>query len=254
MNAVRYERRGRVTIVTIDRPDARNAVNGAVARGLDDALDRFERDDDAWVGVLTGAGSAFCAGVDLKVVAAGGMEELWTEHGFAGVVQYPRTKPLIAAVDGPALAGGCEIALACDLVVASKRATFGLPEVKLGLIAVAGGMFRLPRAMPMQVAMKAMLTGEPISAEAAHAYGLAVDLVEPGTALDAAVELAIQICANAPLAVRASRRVALAALGRPEQELWDLSRSEGKAIRQSADYREGPRAFVEKRRPAWTGG
>jgi enoyl-CoA hydratase len=241
-----------VTIVTIDRPDAR-AVNGAVARGLDDALDRFERDDDAWVGVLTGAGSAFCAGVDLKVVAAGEMEELRTEHGFAGVVQYPRTNPLIAAVDGPALAGGCEIALACDLVVASKRATFGLPEVKLGLIAVAGGMFRLPRAMPMQVAMKAMLTGEPISAEAAHAYGLAVDLVEPGMALDAAVELAVQICANAPLAVRASRRVALAALGRPEQELWDLSRSEGEAIRQSPDYREGPRAFVEKRRPAWTG-
>lgn len=253
MEPVLYEQRGRVAIITIDRPDARNAVNREVAVGLDEAITRLEADDGTWVGILAGEGKVFCAGADLKVVAQGGLKEIFTEHGFAGVVQHPRTKPMIAAIDGPALAGGCEIALECDLVVASTAASFGLPEVKRGLIAGAGGIFRLPRAIPTAVAMKAVLTGDPIDAETAHRYGLVTDLVEPGTAVSAAVELADRICANAPLAVQASRRVVLAAHDRTEDELWELCRSEGRVIRHSNDFKEGPRAFVEKRQPQWTG-
>src|SRR5947208_4042830 len=204
---VDYEELGRIAVITIRRPEARNAVNGDVAAGIEAAIDRLESSADAWVGILTGEGPVFSAGADLKAISAGGAGGLQTERGgFGGITRRERTKPLVAAVDGPALAGGCEIALACDLIVASRQAAFGLPEVKRSLVAAAGGLFRLPRALPRNVALEIVLTGDPIDAERAHALGLANQLVEPGQALDAAIALAERICANAPLAVRASRR------------------------------------------------
>src|SRR5438876_1736100 len=205
------ETRGRVAILTINRPEARNAVNGAVANGIEEGIDRLEADDELWAGVIAATGPVFSAGADLKLIATGGIAEMETERGgFAGLVRRERRKPLVAAVDGLALAGGCEIALACDLIVASRNASFGLPEVKRSLVAAAGGLFRLPRALPRNVALEIVLTGDPIGAERAYALGLANQLVEPGEALDAAIALAERICGNAPLAGRASRRALLA--------------------------------------------
>ena len=203
---VDYETRGRVALLTIRRPEARNAVNGEVAKGMEAAIDRLEDDPEVWVGVLTGEGPVFSAGADLKALAAGDRVSLGTERGgFAGITRRQRTKPIIAAVDGPALAGGLEIVLACDLVVASGNARFGIPEVKRALVAAAGGLFRLPRALPRNVALEMGLTGDPISAERAHALGLVNELVEPGAAVDAAIALAERIVTNAPLAVRRTR-------------------------------------------------
>src|SRR3989442_14881612 len=166
---VEYEQRGRIAVLTINRPEARNAVNGEVAQGMEGGIDRLEDDPEVWAGVVAGEGPVFSAGADLKVIAAGSPAELQTERGgFGGIARRERTKPLVAAVDGPALAGGCEIALACDLIVASKNAAFGLPEVKRSLVAAAGGLFRLPRALPPKVAMEVVLTGDPITAERAY--------------------------------------------------------------------------------------
>src|SRR5688572_22217404 len=166
MAIVEYEQRGHVAVLTINRPEARNAVNGEVASGIEEAIDKIEADDDTWVSVLTGAGSVFSAGADLKAISSGQAAGLNTEKGgFAGLVRRSRTKPLIAAVDGPALAGGCEIALACDLIVASTNARFGVPEVKRSLVAAGGGLFRLPQALPTKVAMELVLTGDPIEAD-----------------------------------------------------------------------------------------
>src|SRR3954470_14348602 len=205
---VEYEQRGRVALLTINRPEARNAVNGAVANGMEEAIDRLEADDDVWVGILTGTGSVFSAGADLKAIAEGTAAQMQTKKGgFAGIARRERTKPIIAAVNGPALAGGCEIVLSCDLVVASTEARFGIPEVKRSLVAAAGGLFRLPRALPRNVAMELALTGDPIDAERAHALGLVNVLTEPGGAVDGALALAERIAVNAPLAVRASREV-----------------------------------------------
>ena len=206
------------------------------------------------MGIVAGTGPVFSAGADLKEVAAGRIATLSTERGgFAGITRLARTKPLIAAVDGPALAGGCEIVLACDLVVASRAARFGLPEVKRSLIAAAGGLFRLPRVLPRNVALELALTGDPITAERAHQLGMVNELCEPGSALDAAAALAGRIVANAPIAVRLSREVMLATARADDEEAWPISDAATGKVRETEDFQEGPRAFVEKRRPVWSG-
>jgi enoyl-CoA hydratase len=252
--AVDFEQRGPFAVVTINRPEARNAVNGAVAQGIEEAIDKIEADDDTWVGILTGVPPVFCAGADLKEINSGNAAALATARGgFGGVVQRERTKPLIAAVDGPALAGGTEIVLSCDLVVASNTATFGIPEVKRSLVAAAGGLFRLGRKIPLNLAMELALTGDPISAEVAHHHGLVNRLCEPGEALDVATALAEQICANAPVAVRESRRVVIEATNAADEVGWKMSaEGMGKAM-QSEDFSEGLMAFIEKRPPQWKG-
>ena len=246
---------GHTAVITIRRPEARNAVNAEVASGIEAAIDELESNDDLWVGVLAGEGPVFCAGADLKAVASGQAAGLNTSRGgFAGFVKRDREKPVIAAVDGPALAGGCEITLACDLVVASRAASFGVPEVKRSLVAAGGGLFRLPRALPRNIAMELALTGDPITAERAQELGLVNALVEPGEALDAALALAERINANAPLAVRASRRVLLGAYEPVEDdEHWIRSNGAFARIAQTQDFQEGPRAFIEKRPPSWSG-
>lgn len=251
---VEFEVKGRVGIITINRPEARNAVNGEVAAGIEAAIDRIEEDDEIWVGVITGEGTVFCAGADLKAIATGQAAALQTERGgFAGIARRQREKPMIAAVDGPALAGGCEIVLSCDLVVASTNAAFGIPEVKRSLIAAAGGLFRLPRALPRAVAMELALTGDPIDAERALALGLVNQLVGPGEAVGGALALAERICANAPLAVRESRKVVLAAATEDDDTLWQITNAGFATVASSEDFAEGPRAFIEKRAPQWKG-
>lgn len=249
--SVRYEDRGHVAVITIDRPEARNAVDGDVARGIEAGLDRAES-SAARVVVLTGVPPVFCAGADLKAIGAGEAASLSTERGgFAGVTARVRTLPLIAAVDGPALAGGTEIVLSCDLVVASERARFGIPEVKRGLIAGAGGLFRLGRVLPLNVAMEAALTGDPIEAAAAHRYGWVNELCPPGAALERALALAERVAVNAPLAVRESRRIVAATMH--EDEAWAHTLAAADRVLATEDVAEGVRAFVEKRAPVWTG-
>jgi len=257
---VLYDVRERVAVITLNRPEARNAVNREVASGLEAAVDRLEADPDVWVGVLcadTGAQErpVFCAGADLKVIQeAGDASPLHTERGgFAGYVFRDRTKPIVAAVDGLAVAGGLEIALASDIVVATTRSAFGLPEVKRNLVAAAGGLYRLPRAIGTAVAMDVVLTGEPISAQRAHDLGLVSRLVAPGEALEEALRVAAQIVASAPLAVRASRRVVRASLDDEEDELRQLSARLLSEVLASQDASEGLAAFAEKRTPQWRG-
>ncbi|MBA3655710.1 MAG: enoyl-CoA hydratase/isomerase family protein, partial [Actinobacteria bacterium] len=191
---IKFEKKGAIGIITIDRPEAKNAVNAEVASGIESAIDALEADGELWVGIIASSGDVFCAGADLKAISSGQAGGLQTERGgFAGFVQRERTKPVIAAVDGPALAGGCEIVLAADLVVASEISRFGIPEVKRSLVAAAGGLFRLPRAIPRNVEMEAALTGDPISAERAFHFGLVNELVPAGQALSAAIALAERI-------------------------------------------------------------
>jgi enoyl-CoA hydratase len=252
--AVDFEQRGPFAVVKINRPEARNAVNGAVAQGIEGAIDRIEADDGIWVGILTGEPPVFCAGADLKEINAGNAANLQTKRGgFGGIVQRARTKPIIAAVDGPALAGGTEIVVSCDLVVASTTATFGIPEVKRSLVAAAGGLFRLGRKIPLNVAMELALTGDPITAEIAHHHGLVNRLVEPGEALGAAIALAERICANAPVAVRESRRVVIEATNAPDDVGWKMSLEGMAAAMSSEDFGEGLTAFIDKRPPVWKG-
>jgi enoyl-CoA hydratase len=255
VSAVEYALDGHVAVIRINRSEARNAVNAAVAEGIEAAVDRVEGDDAVWLAILTGVPPVFCAGADLKEVNAGRAAGLNTKRGgFAGFVRRERSKPVIAAVEGPALAGGTEICLACDLVVASREARFGVPEVKRSLVAAAGGLFRLPEKIPMNVAMELALTGEPIDAERAYSFGLVNHLVEPGAALARATELARQIEANAPLAVRATRRIMLASAAAPDEATkWKLSGGGFAEVMASEDLKEGLEAFIEKRPPQWKG-
>lgn len=249
---VTFETRDHIAVLTIDRPEARNAVNGAVASGMEAALDRYEADESLWAAVLTGNGPVFSAGADLKEIAAGNAGSLSTaKGGFGGLVQRERTKPLIAAVTGPALAGGCELALACDLLVVSREAYFGLPEVKRALLAVAGGLFRLPRAIGMAPAMEVILTGEPLSATRAYELGMVNRVVDPDRVLDEALALAATIAANAPLAVQASRNLASRAFIDDDASLWRAGFVAFQENMQTEDSKEGPRAFIEKRAPNW---
>jgi enoyl-CoA hydratase len=255
---VTYEVRGQVALITLNRPDARNAVNDELAQAMEAAIDRLESETDVWVGVLTAntqghSKPVFCAGADLKALNAGGQTLGTQRGGFAGFVYRERTKPIIAAVDGLATAGGCEIVLAADMVVATTQSSFGLAEVKRNLIAGAGGLFRLPRAIGQAVAMEVILTGEPLSAERAFQLGLVNRLVEPGTAVQEAIVLAEKIATSAPLAVAASRRVVLASAYATDEELKDLTNKEFAPILQSEDTKEGLMAFIEKRAPQWKG-
>ena len=256
MNAVLTELRDRVLIITLNRPEVRNAVDGDIATGVEAAIDRLEGDDDVLIGIITGHGSAFCAGADLKVLAQAdpaAMPALTKRGHFAGFVNRERTKPVIAAVNGPAVAGGFEIVLACDLVVAAKTAVFGLPEAKRSLVAFAGGVFRSPRALPLNVAMEIALTGEPIDVERAYSLGFVNRIAEPGEVLDEALALANLITANAPLAVREIRKIVRGAVHHDDHAQFLAAREASRRVEQTEDYREGPRSFVEKRPPDWKG-
>ncbi|EID13126.1 crotonase/enoyl-CoA hydratase family protein [Mycolicibacterium phlei] len=250
------ERRGNVLIITINRPEARNAVNSAVSTAVGDALQMAQDDPEVRAVVLTGAGESFCAGADLKAIAR--RENLFhpehQEWGFAGYVHHYIDKPTIAAVNGTALGGGTELALASDLVVAEERAKFGLPEVKRGLIAAAGGVFRIVDHLPRKIAMELLFTGDPISSADALKWGLINQVVPDGTAVDAAVALAERITCNAPLAVWASKRVAMGVdngviVG--DEPGWARTLREIIPVMRSEDAKEGPLAFAEKRQPVW---
>jgi enoyl-CoA hydratase len=250
--AVLTERRGNVLLITLNRPDARNAVNLALAEGVAAALDELDAADDLSVGILTGAGKAFCAGMDLKAFVTG--ESPWVgDRGFAGIVQRSSKKPLIAAVEGFAVAGGLEIALACDLIVAARNAKVGVPEVKRSLVAAGGALLRLPRRVGHGPAMWLLLTGEAIDAERAHGMGLVDQVSEPGGAVDAALELAAAIAKNAPLALIASKDVLNKQYDWSEEEFWTKQGEITGPVFASEDAIEGSTAFAEKREPVWKG-
>jgi enoyl-CoA hydratase len=251
-DAVLTERRDDVLVITLNRPDARNAVNAALAEGVARALDELDGDDGLAVGVVTGAGKGFSSGMDLKAFVAG-ESPYFGDRGFAGIVQRPPEKPLIAAVEGFAVAGGCEIALACDLIVAARGARFGIPEVKRSLVAAAGALLRLPGRIPAGVAMELALTGDPIDAERGHDLGLVNALTDPGGALDGALELAGRIAANGPLALRATKRILTESAGWPAAEVWERQGEISGPVFTSEDAREGAVAFAEKRDPVWKG-
>jgi len=251
-NAVLTERRGRTLLITLNRPDARNAVNAALAQGVAAALDELDGDDELSVGVLTGAGKGFSAGMDLKAFVAG--ESAWVEgRGFAGIVQGPPRKPLIAAIEGFAVAGGLEVALACDLIVAARGAKLGIPEVKRSLVAAGGALLRLPQRIPYHVAMELALTGDPITAERGHELGLVNRLADPGATVDAALELAGAIEVNAPLALMASKQIIIESPDWGRDEEFDRQAAISGPVFTSEDAREGATAFAEKRDPVWKG-
>ena len=245
------EQRDRILIITINRPEAKNAVNAEVSRGLADAMDRLDGDKGLSVGILTGAGGSFSAGMDLKAFARG--ENVAIEGRGLGFTEKPPAKPLIAAVEGYCLAGGCELALATDLIVASRESAFGIPEVKRGLVAGGGGLLRLPQRIPYAVAMELALTGDSISAERALELGLVNKLAEPGKALDAAIELAEKITANGPLAVAATKRIIVESRDWSSAEMWKKQAEIFIPVFASNDAKEGAIAFAEKRAPKWTG-
>lgn len=243
---------GPLWIVTISRPERRNAINNSVAEGLARAMNELDSRSDLRVGIITGAGGHFSSGMDLKAFVAG--ERPWLgDRGFAGLVERPPKKPLIAAVEGCALAGGLEIALACDLLVASRSAFFGIPEVRRGLAAIAGGLMRLPTRLPRALAMELALTGRTMDADEAYRAGLLNRLVEIGSALDTAHALALEIAANAPLAVAASKQVLRESRIWSECEMFELQKPIVGLVMNSEDAVEGARAFVERRSPLWLG-
>ena len=250
--AVLTERRGSTLLITLNRPEARNAVNAALASGVAAALDELDSDADLQVGVITGAGAGFCAGMDLKAFVRGESPHV-EGRGFAGIVERPPRKPLIAAIEGFAVAGGFEVALSCDLLVAARGAKLGIPEVKRNLVAAGGALLRLPRRLPYHLAMELALTGEPILAERGAELGLINRLAEPGGAVDAAFELADTIAANGPLALDASKRILVESAEWSEDEAWQRQGEIAGPVFVSKDAREGATAFSEKRAPVWKG-
>lgn len=250
--AVKTERRDSVLLITIDRPEVRNAVNGAVAEGIAHALDELDGDDQLSVGILTGAGGFFCAGMDLGAFVKG--ESPWYgDRGFAGIAQRSADKPLIAAIEGFAVAGGMEIALACDLIVAAKGAKMGIPEAKRSLVAAGGALLRLPRRMPYHVVMELALTGETLPAERFHEFGIVNHLAEPGQALQGALELAGRVAKSGPLALAASKRILREQYDWSSEEMWERQRAISGPVFDSEDAKEGASAFKEKRDPVWRG-
>jgi len=250
--AVLLERRERILIITLNRPEARNAVNAALAAGVAAAMDELDDDPDLSIGVMTGAGKGFCSGMDLRAFVSG--ERPWAgDRGFAGITQRASVKPLIAAIEGFAVAGGLEVALSCDLIVAARGARLGIPEVKRSLVASGGALLRLPRTLPRNVAMEMAMTGDPIDAERAHALGLVNRLTEPGGALEGALELAAAIAENGPLALAASKQILTESVDWPESEFWTRQEEIAGPVMASDDAREGATAFAEKRPPVWTG-
>lgn len=250
--AVLTEHRDGVLLITLNRPEARNAVNGPVAEGIASALDELDADASLQVGILTGAGTGFCAGMDLKAFVTG--ERPWVgDRGFAGITQRAARKPIIAAIEGFAVAGGFEIALACDLIVASKGAKLGIPEVKRSLVAAGGALLRLPQRLPYGLAMELALTGDPMLADRLYELGLVNRLSEPGGAVDAAFALAAQITPNAPLALDATKQVLQGQRDWTEAEFWGKQGERSGHVFGSEDAREGATAFAEKRAPVWKG-
>ena len=250
--AVLTDRRGRIFLITINRPDQRNAVNAAVAEGIAAALEELDADAGLSLAILTGAGKGFSAGMDLKAFVTG--ERPWAgDRGFAGITQRSADKPLIAAVEGFAVAGGLEIALACDLIVASRGTRLGIPEVTRSLVAAGGALLRLPRVLPRTIAMELALTGQPILAERAYELGLVNKLAEPGEAVATAFELADTIAANGPLALAGTKRVLTEAVDWPDSEFFARQEEIVRPVMSSEDAREGAKAFAEKRSPVWQG-
>jgi enoyl-CoA hydratase len=250
--AVLTDAAGGVLLITLNRPDQRNAVNAAVAEGVAAALERLDGEDDLRVAILTGAGKGFCAGMDLKAFVTG--ERPFVEgRGFAGIVERPPAKPIIAAIEGFAVAGGFEVALACDLIVAARGARLGIPEVKRSLVAAGGALLHLPRRIPYHVAMELALTGDPIDAERGYELGIVNRLAEPGGAVEAARELAAAVAANGPLAIDATKRILRAQQDWPQAEAWARQREISEPVFGSEDAREGATAFAERREPVWKG-
>ncbi len=247
-SAVLTERRGRVMVITLNRPEAMNAINGALSEGLRSAVEDLDSDSGLTAGVVTGAGKGFCSGMDLKAFSRG--EDIGPMLEF---VQNGATKPLVGAIEGFALAGGLELALSCDLLVAARGAKLGIPEVGVGLFAAGAGLFRLPGRVGYGTAMEMAITGDPITAEEAADHGLVSRLTEPGGALGEALALAERIARNAPLAVAASKQLIRATQGATEEELWKMQRPHMATVWKSDDAKEVPRAFAEKRPPEWTG-
>lgn len=246
--AVLTERRGRVLLITLNRPDAMNAINGALSGGLVAAVEELDGAPGLTAGVLTGAGRGFCAGMDLKAFARG--EDIGPMTTF---IRNGSRKPLIAAIEGFALAGGLELALTCDLLVAAKGVKLGIPEVGVGLFAAAGGLARLPSRVGFGKAMEMAITADPITAEEAFEYGLVARLTEKGEAVDVAMQLAERVARNAPLAVAASKQLVRLSQGVTEDEFWKLQAPLSATVFASSDAKEGPKAFAEKRSPEWTG-
>jgi enoyl-CoA hydratase len=251
-SAVLTERRDGVLLITLNRPDARNAVNAALAAGVAAALDELDADDELGVGVLTGAGKGFSSGMDLKAFVAG-ESPYAADRGFAGITQRAAEKPLIAAIEGFAVAGGFEVALSCDLIVAARGARLGIPEVKRSLVAAGGALLRLPQRIPYHVAMELALTGDPIDAERGYELGIVNRLADPGGAVDVALELAAEVARNGPLALKASKRIVESSGDWAESEWWERQGEIAGPVMTSEDAREGAIAFAEKRDPIWRG-
>ncbi|GAB3322111.1 crotonase/enoyl-CoA hydratase family protein [Geodermatophilus aquaeductus] len=250
--SVLVERRGAVQVITINRPAAKNALDGAVAQRVAAAVDELDASDDLRAGVLTGAGGTFSAGMDLKAFLRGERPSI-EGRGLCGITQTPPRKPLLAAVEGWALAGGFELVLACDLVVAGRSARFGVPEVSRSLIAAGGAALFLPRRIPQAIAMEMLLTGQPVDAERAAAVGLVNRVVDEGGALEAAVALAEVIAANGPLAVAVTKQIARTTADWTAEEAWANQRPLIEPVFASEDAREGATAFAERRKPVWKG-